>query len=418
MKEYLLSFWDKFKNGSILKKILYIFIILLYITIICVCLIKVKVDSTIPGTITSVNSVIDIDSKNDEGKIYTVSVYSQNKMSYLQYLLVKMDKNSDVSLGASVSAKIFTENEEYTSNYGYKMQSIQDSIIVAYTEALKNGYDVKLDYCYKGQYLINIPQNLFKTGGDDFKNQDIIIGYNNKNFFSKEDYLISLDEIFSSIIYNEKSIKQLKDEGSLEIFDNNGNKINDNIILIGNLYRFFEDKKIENSFKIIRSGEEKEITPSIKMLFYLYTNKFSKIEDDGEYIYTITENNFTHYDINYDNCIPKINISTSTTVGPSGGLMQTLAVYNAITEDDVTKGMKIMGTGGIDLNGNATNIGGEQQKVVVANLYQASIFFVPEYNYNSAKEMYDKLNEPTYKLVSVKTFSDVLNYLNKEGNNG
>ena len=78
----------------------------------------------------------------------------------------------------------------------------------------------------------------------------------------------------------------------------------------------------------------------------------------------------------------------------------------------------LLGTGGINLKGEATTIGGEQQKVITADLYTADIFFIPEENYESAKLKYDTIKEPSYKLVSVKTFKDVLNYLNNmEGTN-
>jgi PDZ domain-containing protein len=87
-------------------------------------------------------------------------------------------------------------------------------------------------------------------------------------------------------------------------------------------------------------------------------------------------------------------------------------------EDDVTKGKRIMGTGGINLLGEATTIGGEKQKVVTAHNYLADIFFVPKQNYESAKEKYDTL-ETNLQLVSVETFNDVINYLNNmEDNNG
>ena len=128
---------------------------------------------------------------------------------------------------------------------------------------------------------------------------------------------------------------------------------------------------------------------------------------------------YTTYAINYEKCNPKININESTTVGPSGGLLQTLAVYNSIIEEDVTKGKKIVGTGGINLEGEATLIGGVKQKIITANLYSAQIFFVPSDNYDDAKEQYDLLKKPTFELVKVDTFEDVLNYLKKlEVNNG
>ena len=415
MKEYLLSFWNKFKNGTAKFKILICSLIILYIGVLCVCFIQFEVDSTLPGTVTNVSDVIKIDSENENGKIYTVSVYSHPKMSLLQYWLVKLDKNSDVSKGKSLNLEIFTENEEYASNVGYKEQSIQDSLIVAYKEAILNGYDVFLDYSYKGQNLINIPQNLFKTGSEDFKNSDVVVGYNDVLFTSEEDYLNALDTIFDGLSYEGKTLKQYKDENTFVFYDNNGNVINNNVQMTANLLNYVTTLQSKYNFKIIRNNEEKTITPSVKMLFYLYSNILSK----NSSLYTITETYYTKYTINYDKCNPKIKISESNTVGPSGGLMQTLAIYNSITNDDITKGKFILGTGGINLSGKATLIGGEQQKVVTAHLYEADIFFIPSGNYESAKEKYDTLKDTKLVLVPVESFNDVINYLNNmEVNNG
>ena len=410
MKEYLLMIWNRFKKCSVLIKSLFILLILLYISIIVICVYPVKVDSTLPGTVNNVSNVIDINTENDTGSIYTVSIYSENKMSLLSYWLVSLDKNSDISLGESISLSIFTENEEYLSNVGYKKQSIQDSLIIAYTYAYNQGYDVSLKHTYSGEYLIHIPQNLYKTGAEDFKNSDIIIGYNDTKFINSDDYYNSLNNIFTNIIYEGKSVKQYKEEGKFEFYDENNNKIQENINLVFNLIDYMNSlTNTTYKFNVLRDNNEISITPSMKMLFYIYSHFLSK-EDK---IYSINQVNFSYFNINYSESNPKINISSSTSVGPSGGLMQTLAVYNAITKDDITKGLSIMGTGGIDLNGNATSIGGEQQKIVTANLYEADLFFIPEENYESAKEMYDTIANPTYDLISVSNFNDVLYYLNK-----
>lgn len=410
MKEYLLMIWNRFKKCSVLIKSLFILLILLYIGIIVICVYPVKVDSTLPGTVNNVSNVIDINTENDTGSIYTVSIYSENKMSLLSYWLVSLDKNSDISLGESISLSIFTENEEYLSNVGYKKQSIQDSLIIAYTYAYNQGYDVSLKHTYSGEYLIHIPQNLYKTGAEDFKNSDIIIGYNDTKFTNSDDYYNSLNNIFTNIIYEGKSVKQYKEEGKFEFYDENNNKIQENINLVFNLIDYMNSlTNTTYKFNVLRDNNEISITPSMKMLFYIYSHFLLK-EDK---IYSVNQVNFSYFNINYSESNPKINISSSTSVGPSGGLMQTLAVYNAITKDDITKGLSIMGTGGIDLNGNATSIGGEQQKIVTANLYEADLFFIPEENYQSAKEMYDTITNPTYDLISVSNFNDVLNYLNK-----
>ena len=185
-------------------------LIVLYIVIITLSLVQLEVDATTPGSITNVSNVISIESENKTGNIYTVSVFTKSKVSVLQYFLMKIDKNTEIELGQSITYDVFTQNEEYQSNVGYKTQSIQDSIIVAYNKAKDNGYNVSLDYNYTGQNLINIPQNLYKTGSENFKNNDIVTGYNDVSFTSSSDYYNVLDEIFSNIVINETTLKDLK----------------------------------------------------------------------------------------------------------------------------------------------------------------------------------------------------------------
>lgn len=384
MKEYLIGLWEKFKNTTLIKKLSVVFIMILYIAIVCICLIKVEVDLTSPGSITSVNNVINIESKNNPGNIYTVSVYSRNKVSILEYLLIKLDKNSEISLGVSVTNTIFTETEEYNSNVLYKTQSIQDSIIVAYETAINNGYDVVLDYKYIGECIINFPQNLFGTGAEDIKNGDIVTKINDNVITSSEDYLNYLADLFSTFDFTGKEVKTVYEE-----------------------LEKLEEKPLK--FSIIRNNKDTEIYPSYKTLFYLYKRYVYSEKYDETYI--INKNHYSSYEIKYENCSPKITLFETVNVGPSGGLLQTLSIYNSITSDDITKGLKIMGTGGIEISGEATIIGGEQQKIITANLYGADVFFIPEENYDSAFSKYKTIKEPSYELVKVEDFNDVLEYL-------
>ena len=80
-------------------------------------------------------------------------------------------------------------------------------------------------------------------------------------------------------------------------------------------------------------------------------------------------------EINKFEANPDINIKTEASeYGPSGGLMISLAVYNAITEDDITGGLTIVGTGTIDLDGNVGAIGGIEYKIKGAAKKGADIF--------------------------------------------
>lgn len=96
--------------------------------------------------------------------------------------------------------------------------------------------------------------------------------------------------------------------------------------------------------------------------------------------------------------------------GPSGGFMLSLAIYDRLVDEDLTKGRKIVGTGTIDANGNVGEIGGVRYKLMGAVKEKADIFFVPSNNY---EEAIDTKKEFNYKIniVKVETLTDAINYL-------
>ncbi len=102
----------------------------------------------------------------------------------------------------------------------------------------------------------------------------------------------------------------------------------------------------------------------------------------------------------------------SLTSGPSGGLMRSLYIYNQLTSFDMTHGLKIGGTGTIDVFDNVGAIGGIEQKIYTSAMNNIDIFFVPfaSNNYEDALEVYNTLNTDMI-LVGVDTFEDALNYL-------
>ena len=125
-----------------------------------------------------------------------------------------------------------------------------------------------------------------------------------------------------------------------------------------------------------------------------------------------------------ENC-PDYNITSADSLGPSGGLMQSLYVYEALTNFKLTRGKKIVGTGTVDAFGKAGAIGGIYQKVITANKSGADIFFVPvtsldesiysqEDNYKEALSSYQNLGKTKMKLVPVSSLEDIINYLKSE----
>jgi PDZ domain-containing protein len=92
--------------------------------------------------------------------------------------------------------------------------------------------------------------------------------------------------------------------------------------------------------------------------------------------------------------------------GPSAGLMFTLGVYDLLTDQDLTGGRIIAGTGTIDLDGNVGTIGGVQQKVVAAERAGAEYFLSPPENYPDALAIATKI-----KVVEIATAQDAIDFL-------
>jgi PDZ domain-containing protein len=145
--------------------------------------------------------------------------------------------------------------------------------------------------------------------------------------------------------------------------------------------------------RILRDGEE----------MILDSKKVSGIEVH-EMMEIDSENTYPAYEIN----------KNPRSIGPSGGAMMALAIYNALLEEDITKGKFIIGTGTINLDGSVGAIGGVPQKIATAAMYGADIFIIGEANYDEAKQAYEEMKhlfKPDFKLIKVKTFNDLISEL-------
>lgn len=112
------------------------------------------------------------------------------------------------------------------------------------------------------------------------------------------------------------------------------------------------------------------------------------------------------------------NLIETITSGSSGGLMQTLYIYDRLTSFDYTHGLRIAGTGTIGIwHGDVGAIGGIEQKIYTSAINNIDIFFVPFAggNYDDAMIAYNSINSDMI-IVGVNDFNDVVTYLlNYEG---
>lgn len=98
--------------------------------------------------------------------------------------------------------------------------------------------------------------------------------------------------------------------------------------------------------------------------------------------------------------------------GPSGGLMFALAIYNAITKEDITNGYKISGTGTINLDGSVGKIGGVKYKLSGAVKKNADVFIAPSENYEEALKIKEN-KKYDIKIIKADTFEEALEELKK-----
>ena len=112
----------------------------------------------------------------------------------------------------------------------------------------------------------------------------------------------------------------------------------------------------------------------------------------------------------------EVEIDSAEIGGPSAGLMFSLEIYNQLTEEDVTDGHHIAGTGSMTESGEVGQIGGTHQKVYAADSADADVFFAPSdggregSNYDVALETAESIGTDM-DIVAADTFEEALEYL-------
>ena len=218
---------------------------------------------------------------------------------------------------------------------------------------------------------------------DEANDNAIIVG------FSKANEYVKVTNRKVNVIYIHKQANtdlQIKDE----IIEVNGVAIESKSQLLSLIETI--EGKIE--IKVLNDGKE-------------YTRYAYKTLIDGSDVIGIvlaeTKDMDTNLDVEF-----KFEKSES---GPSGGFMMALSIYNYLIEEDITKGLKIVGTGTIDEDGNVGSIGGVEYKVKAAYKEKADLFFVPLANYEEAKKAVEE-NDLDIKLISIEKIDEAIEYLN------
>ena len=183
-------------------------------------------------------------------------------------------------------------------------------------------------------------------------------------------------------------------------------KIGDNILEIDNKkFSSLEDYKNLLSKKNVGDYIKLKLERGNKTL----ETKMEVKNIDGKKLTGISILELYEFNVN-----PKIEFSFKENEnGSSGGLMLSLAIYDKLISEDLTKGLKIVGTGTIDYDGNVGEIDGVKYKLIGAVKSKADVFVAP--TGNNYDECLKLIKEKKYdiKLIEAKTFDGVLEDLRK-----
>ncbi len=177
------------------------------------------------------------------------------------------------------------------------------------------------------------------------------------------------------------------------IKDINGIEVSDMDSLHNEINKYSVNDKVR--IKVLRDNKEKDCYGIIKekdekKVIGIYMTLLKRVETNPKVEYVFKNNES----------------------GSSRGLMCALEIYNKITEEDITKGRKIAGTGTIYDDGTVGSIDGIKYKIIGAAKNDVDIFIVPSDNYEEAYNLIKKRNYKM-KLIKADNLKNVIEELKK-----
>ena len=180
---------------------------------------------------------------------------------------------------------------------------------------------------------------------------------------------------------------------------------------VGDILLKVDGKNISNLDDIKDIVKEKNIGDKIDVIIKR-DNKEKKcfvtvFENDNQKMIGVSIMSLPNYETD-----PEVNIKFSKNEsGPSGGLMLGLTIYDKLTDDDLTNGLNIVGSGTLDENGKVGEIGGVKYKLQGAVKNKADVFIAA--NENNYEECIKLKKEKKYdiKIIGVDTLEDAINKL-------
>ena len=368
LKAYFIDLFNRFKNKSLFTKCFFILLFIANVFLLCICLIRTKYNVIAPGELNRAEETVTINTKNNEGNILTVAVSEFYNVPVIQYWLAKNNEKFAIE---DSTENVLSNDEYQVYSILSKRSSINEAIIIAYEAARLVDNTIHLQYNFEGMRIFSL-----KNTVKDLELNDLITKVEGKSFNDINEFHAILDELLG--------------EDRLGGTKNIGDSV---------------------QFTVIRNDVELERSAMI-------------FEEDGKLKLGITIKSSYYLDSNASNPSFKINYNEKYDAsGSSGGAMMALSIYNQLLAEDVTKGLFIAGTGTINIDGSIGAIGAIEQKTIEVFTKGLDLFFVDgEEYYENGLSDYDyavatakKFGYDDSKIIKVKTFDDIISYLNSYG---
>ncbi|GAB3799895.1 SepM family pheromone-processing serine protease [Virgibacillus kimchii] len=192
-------------------------------------------------------------------------------------------------------------------------------------------------------------------------------------------------------------------EGKLQMGDRIIGIDGEEITEADDLINYVQDKEAEETITVEFIREEETMEETITL------ESISDLDDrPGIGIQLVTDRGVTVH--------PEVSFSSGRIGGPSAGLMFSLEIYNQLTDDDITKGYDIAGTGEVDYDGNVYRVGGVDKKIVATDNKGIDIFFAPNENGNAHSNYHIALEKAEeigaeMEVVPIDTVEEAIDYL-------
>lgn len=285
-----------------------------------------------PGPVNDVTDFVEVEDPAEEtGDLFFLTV-SLQEVNLLEYLAALVDDEVDLSPRENIRPSGVTREELRAQNLALMEQSKQNAKFVALTEL---GFDVTFEGT--GALITGVIEGTAAEGALEVN--DVIVAVNGTSVEFSTD-AVDLISGFGPGETIELTVEREDERGEVERFD------------------------VSITLGVFRAEDE--------------DGNVVEDEDRGM-VGVLLTNAPTNIVFPID-----VEIDSQNIGGPSAGLMFSLEVMNQLSEEDLTKGRRIAGTGTIDQDGNVGAIGGVRQKVFGAIDAGAEYVFVPARNYEDA----------------------------------